>query len=59
LELSPYPRRSHATTVKSSASAGAIVCHMTSVSGQPCNSSSGLPEPTLTRLMTIDSDVSS
>ena len=44
-ELSPYPRMSAATTVNSSASRGAILCHMTWVCGLPCSSSSGGPLP--------------
>src|SRR5512140_266729 len=42
---SPYPRRSVATTVNSSAKRGAILCHITCVSGLPCSSSNGGPLP--------------
>ena len=39
LLLSPYPRKSVITTVKSCARAGATRCHMTCVCGWPCSSS--------------------
>src|SRR4051812_18817349 len=37
--------------VKSSASRGAILCHITCVSGLPCRSSKGGPRPPWRRLM--------
>jgi hypothetical protein len=56
--LRPYPGRSGQTTVKSRASRGATVRHIRCVSGNPCSSSTGGPEPphrakTLVRLVWI------
>jgi len=45
LELSPYPRRSGAITVKSGAKRGATACQMACVCGYPCRSRSGGPSP--------------
>ena len=44
-QLRPYPGRSGQTTVKSRASRGATVRHIRCVSGKPCSSISGGPEP--------------
>src|SRR5882724_3924171 len=56
--LRPYPGRSGQTTVNSRASNGATVRHIRCVSGNPCSSSTGGPEPpqrakTLVRLVWI------
>src|SRR5437867_8638786 len=56
--LRPYPGRSGQSTVNSRASKGATARHIRCVSGKPCSSSTGGPEPsqrakTLVRLVWI------
>src|SRR5215472_4527882 len=50
-ELSPSPRRSGTTTVKSCAKRGATLRHITCVCGYPWSSNSAGPPPPVTRLI--------